>query len=169
MKTILLTGPIGSGKSEVSRALRSRGFQVYDCDSACKALYESVPGLKTRIEDAIGVPFQQIAVIFTDPEKMAALERVVFPELKKDIERWRLTAGETAFIESATAASKKDFDGIYDEVWLVVAPLQTRMKRNPRAAQRDTLQSFDLIEPSRTIENSSSIEDLYEQIKNIEI
>ena len=49
MKTFLVTGPIGSGKSEVCRYLASKGYPVYDCDSRTKGLYESVPGLKSRI------------------------------------------------------------------------------------------------------------------------
>lgn len=169
MKTILVTGPIGSGKSEVCRALEARGFQVYDCDSRCKALYETVPGLKSKVEDAVGVPFPEISVIFRDPARMASLESVVFPELVKDIREWRTGAGRTAFIESATAASKDCFDGLYDEVWLVRAPLRARMGRNPKVAERDSLQSFDSVVPSLVICNDSTLENLYEQVKNIDI
>ena len=65
MKTILVTGGIASGKSEVCRYLASKGLPVYDSDSRTKALYGSVPGLVERIEAAIGVPFAQIGVIFS--------------------------------------------------------------------------------------------------------
>ena len=66
MKTVLVTGGIASGKSEVCRYLSSAGYPVYDSDSRTKALYESVPGLKGRVEEAIGVPFSNVAVIFED-------------------------------------------------------------------------------------------------------
>ena len=60
MKTILVTGPIGSGKSEACRYLASLGFPVYDCDSRTKLLYSLVPGLKCRIEDALELRWEQI-------------------------------------------------------------------------------------------------------------
>ena len=57
MKTVLVTGPIGGGKSSVCRHLAEAGYPVYDCDSRCKALYGTVPGLKERIESELGIPF----------------------------------------------------------------------------------------------------------------
>ena len=89
MKTVLVTGGIASGKSEVCRYLTSRGFEVYDSDSRTKALYDSVPGLKTRVEEAIGLPFKEIGVIFSDPAKRGKLEAVVYPEVMKDFLAWK--------------------------------------------------------------------------------
>lgn len=63
MTTWLVTGAIGSGKSEVCRFLASKGLPVYDCDSRTKMLYSTVPGLKCRIEEALGVPFENLSVI----------------------------------------------------------------------------------------------------------
>ena len=39
MKTVAVTGGIGSGKSTVCRLLSSRGIPVYDCDSSAKGLW----------------------------------------------------------------------------------------------------------------------------------
>ena len=39
MKTVLITGGIGSGKSEVCKILKSEGIPVYDTDYAVKTLY----------------------------------------------------------------------------------------------------------------------------------
>ena len=57
MKTVLITGGIASGKSAVCARLKALGLPVYDCDSRTKALYDEIPGLKARIEKAIGLPF----------------------------------------------------------------------------------------------------------------
>ncbi len=54
MKKLLITGSIGSGKSEVCRYLRSKAFPVYDCDSRAKALYDENPGLLAAIESLFG-------------------------------------------------------------------------------------------------------------------
>ena len=36
MEMVCITGGIGSGKSVVSRVLRLKGYEVYDCDSRAK-------------------------------------------------------------------------------------------------------------------------------------
>ncbi|MCR5520132.1 MAG: dephospho-CoA kinase [Bacteroidales bacterium] len=169
MKTVLVTGGIASGKSEVCRYLASKGFPVYDSDSRTKALYSSVPGLKNRVEEAIGVPFKEIAVIFEDAEKRAALETVVYPEVLKDFSAWRDSqTADTVFFESAIALDKPIFASLWDEVWLVQAPLAGRLSRNPATAARLSAQKE--IDPSQAdviIENDSSIEELHKKLDNL--
>lgn len=169
MKTVLVTGGIASGKSEVCRYLAGKGFPVYDSDSRTKALYDSVPGLKKRVEDAIGVPFSQIGIIFSDADKREALERVVYPEVLADFLKWKAYCkGGIVFFESAVALDKAVFDGQWDEVWLVTAPLDDRLKRNPKVESR--IQSQQEVDPSRAdvvIVNDSSIEELHSKIDKL--
>ena len=54
MKTVLVTGGIGSGKSAVCAYLASRGVPVYDSDSRTKALYDTDPALLPALEKAFG-------------------------------------------------------------------------------------------------------------------
>lgn len=171
MKTILVTGPIGSGKSAVCRRLEELGFEVYDSDSRTKALYETVPGLKRKLEEVLEVPFEELSVIFTDDRKREILESIVYPLVLKDIKEWRealqnnsFYSKDSVFVESAVALEKEQFDGLYDEVWLVTAPLEERIRRNPKAAQRDSLQHMDESKASRIIINDSTLEDLYKKI-----
>lgn len=168
MKTVLITGPIGSGKSEVRRYLESEGFPVYDCDSRTKDLYESVPGLKAEIEESLGISWSQIGVIFTDAARRRKLEGIVYPLVVSDILEWKSAlVSRLAFIESAVAMDKHEFDGLYDEVLLVEAPASVRLERNPKAAQRDSLQSFDRARVSYIIENDLTIEELHKKTDQI--
>lgn len=168
MKTTLITGGIGSGKSEVCRYLQGRGFPVYDCDSRCKALYESVPGLKDCIESALGIPFSSLNLIFEDEEKRETLESIVFPLLLEDIAAWKSgLSSDRCFIESATAAGKPAFDGVYDDIWIVRARYETRLGRNPKVAQRDSLQNFDFLKASRIIDNDGTLDELYNKTDNL--
>lgn len=162
MKTFLVTGPIGSGKSEVCRYLASKGYPVYDCDSRTKGLYESVPGLKSRIETALGIDWSEIGIIFSDSGRRETLERIVFPLVADDIRAWKSGLdSRLAFIESAIATEKREFDGLYDGVLLVTADYGLRRGRNPKAAQRDSLQTFDLSGADWVLENDSTIEELH--------
>ena len=169
METILITGGIASGKSVVCRYLESKGYPVYDCDSRTKALYENVPGLKEKVEEAIGVPFSRIAVIFEYPCKREALEALVYPLVVEDIRKWLSEQdSEIAFIESAIALDKPLFDGLYDKVWLVTAPVEQRLRRNLHTAERAVTQRLpDPSEADETINNDSTLESLYRQIDNL--
>ena len=168
-ETILVTGPIGSGKSEVCRYLSSKGWPVYDCDFRTKALYDEVPGLKEKVEKAIGVPMSEAGIIFRDPSRREALEKVVYPEVLSDLERWKASQRSgLLFVESAVALEKPLFDGTYDRVWLVLAPDAERFRRNPRAKERSAAQApADLARADVTIINDSTIEELHKKIDNI--
>ena len=166
MKTVLVTGGIASGKSELCRYLSSKGFAVYDSDSRTKALYDSVPGLKERVEDALGVPFSEIGIIFSDDARREKLEAVVYPEVLKDFLEWKSSqAGRAVFFESAVAASKPVFDGQWDEIWLVRAPLEARLERNPKTAGRLSSQTeVDATQADVVIDNDSSLEELHKKV-----
>ncbi len=168
MRTVLVTGPIGSGKSEVCRYLASEGYPVYDCDSRTKALYETVPGLKERIEKSLGIRWSEIGVIFTDSARRETLEKMVYPLLIGDINAWKASLDrDLAFIESAIALQKPELDGLYDLVLMVTAPLTVREGRNPKVRDRDSLQEFDRDRIDFRIDNDSSIEVLHLKIDDL--
>lgn len=167
MKTILVTGGIASGKSEVCKYLSSKGYPVYDSDSRAKGLYESVPGLKQKVEEAIGLPFSEIAVIFSDPEKRAALESLVHPEVLRDLEAWKSGLDSPlCFVESAIMPETRLFDGSYDKVLLVRAPLRQRLARNPKTAERTPSQHLPEV-ADYIIDNDSDIEALHQKTDRI--
>ena len=168
-RTVLITGPIGSGKSALCRHLESLGYPVYECDARTKALYDEIPGLKTRIESALGVTFSEIGIVFKDAAKLRVLEEIVYQEVLADLAAWK--TAQTApllFMESAIALQKPAFDGTYDEVWLLRAPYQTRLDRNPAVLVRDPLQGgFESPLISRIIDNDSTLEALYDKTDKI--
>lgn len=157
MKTVLVTGLIGSGKSSLCSILSRRGYPVYDSDSRTKALYECVPGLKERIEETLGVPFGELAVIFTDAGKREALEALVYPLVIEDFRRFALESGApTVVFESAVACAKPIFRDIFDLTVLVRADWPVRQQRHPGAAERNALQT-EPESPDYIIENNSDL------------
>ena len=96
MRTLAVTGGIGSGKSYVVRMFAALGVPVYDADARTKELYASDPGLlselKTLIGDAVvrdGVLDRQYMAsrIFADKELLSRVEAAVFPRVLHDYRR----------------------------------------------------------------------------------
>lgn len=147
MKVLIVTGGIGSGKSTVCSMLeKDYGYPVYEADKRVKELYLEHPNLLNDIEDALGesfrnesgefLPARLAARIFSGLADLQKVESLVFPVLTDDFDRWkRCNAGkDTLVLESATILEKPSLLGLGDEVMVVDAPLQMRVKR---AALRD--------------------------------
>ena len=168
MLTVLVTGPIGSGKSAVCKYLASMDFPVYDCDARTKMLYSLVPGLKCSIEERLGFPWSEIGRVFAEPDKLRTLEEMVYPHVLEDLKAWKAAQkAPLLFVESAIALDKPMFDGQYDKVLLVTAPYEVRVQRNPKAAERDALQAFDPARADLVLENVGTKEEMKLKIRQL--
>ena len=147
MEILVVTGGIGSGKSEVCRILHEEfGCGVYDADRRVKQLYDVHPTLLKDIESMTGkgmrdeegrfVPSRLSALIFSDRTILEAVERLVFPALKEDFSHWAKSHAEDDFVvlESATILEKPELAGFGDKVMVVDAPVSERLER---ASARD--------------------------------
>lgn len=145
MKVVIVTGGIGSGKSQACRILEEKyEIPVYEADKRAKSLYSEVPGMLDAIEDALGCPVRNdageflpqklAAVIFNDESALRKVEEILFPAMMSDFDRWSQGKGEVVAFESATVLEKPQFDGFGDIVLLIDAPLSVRTER---AALRD--------------------------------
>lgn len=147
MRVLVVTGGIGSGKSEVCRILHEKGFvRQYNADQRAKQLYDEYPWLLEKIECASGrglrdergcfSPPLLAETIFRDPMVLRKVEELLFPVMKQDFESFASEAGpdEVVVFESATILEKPYFDGFGDCVLLVDAPREMRLAR---ACRRD--------------------------------
>lgn len=181
MKTLVITGGIGSGKTRVCSYLASKGIPVYDSDSRTKALYDECPEMLSRVEETLGFRFRTeegafdraalASVVFNDSEALAGLESIVHPCVLEDFAKWRDSAPEgTPFVvfESAIFLMKPMFRSIADKVLLVDAPWEVRLARvvrrkgmdEEKALSRMRMQSIDRSGADAVIMNDSDIESL---------
>ena len=187
MKTVILTGGMGSGKSAVGAFLKARGVPVYDSDSRTKSLYDRDPALVDALETALGTGLRAAdgrldraklaSLIFRDPERKAAVEAIVHPAVLADFRRWKRwhrpkgwTYGPVPFVvlESAIILSCPVFDGVGDKTVLVDASEEIRLARavardgsDPEAVlRRIRQQRFDLSRVDAVLPNNGSLADL---------
>ena len=142
MDILVVTGGIGSGKSEVCRILQnSYGCGLYNADQSVKSLYDRHPNLLSEVESLVGeslrddegrfVPSRLASRIFSDRELLLGVESLVFPALLEDFNDWMTKAPKRQFVvfESATILEKPQLAGFGDKVILVDAPVRTRLER----------------------------------------
>lgn len=142
MEILVVTGGIGSGKSEVCRILQEcYSCGVYNADERVKFLYDVHPTLLDDIEALTGdslrdgdgrfVPSRLSARIFSDRRLLKEVEKLVFPALMDDFRSWAEGYADDRFVvfESATILEKPELQGFGDKVVLVDAMVETRLER----------------------------------------
>lgn len=183
-----ITGGIGAGKSVVSRILRLKGFEVYDCDSRASEIMHSSSEILIWLKENIGeeavdhtgsINRKAVGeVIFSDFEKRESLNRIVHTAVYDDVKCCSgRCGGELFFVESAILATSH-LDELCDRIWLVEAPVETRIMRVEKRSGLDrkniedrikTQQhEFDELDKTKTsvIINDGSIS-LLEQIESL--
>ena len=136
-----ITGGIGSGKSTIAKALIERGYTVYDCDKEAKRIIaeneevrQAIIGLlgeesfvestKSGLEGGKVYNTAFVAKqVFAKPELLEKLNRIVHPEVKKDI-----LNKQPEFIESAILYEAGLAD-LCEKVIVVEAPEEVRIAR----------------------------------------
>ena len=141
MRTLAVTGGIGSGKSYVVQMFAALGIPVYDADSRAKALYAEDSGLLSDLKALLGEGLVKDGVldrqymaerIFSDRTLLDEVEALVFPAVVSDFRNWKSQCPEQVpfvIMESALYLEKPSLSGIADRVLTVVCPVETRISR----------------------------------------
>ena len=127
-----LTGGIGSGKSFLAQELVKRGFAIYDCDREAKRIIAENKDVQAAIKDLLGEEafiegnYNTAYVakrVFEDPELLKGLNKIVHPEVAKDI-----LIKKPDFVESAILF-ESGLDRLCDKIVVVTAPEEVRIAR----------------------------------------
>ena len=138
MKKIGITGGIGSGKSVISRILKTIGYPVYDSDSWAKHLMNNHPNIRQALINKFGIETYTpeglnrtylAQQIFNDKANLAFVNSIVHPTVCNHFMQWAENQHtEFVFIESAILFSS-GLDTILDKVIYVNAPQELRIQR----------------------------------------
>lgn len=143
MKIIGVTGGIGSGKSTVSSALRDLGAAVVDADvlarnvtaSGGKAFDELVEYFGKEIVNENGEldRGKLSSIAFNDQVKLHALNCIthkhIADKLRDTVEILKNNGKYDIIVIDAPIPIQKGFLDLADEVWVVAADRDTRIKR----------------------------------------
>jgi dephospho-CoA kinase len=156
MRTIGLTGGIGSGKSTVAKFLTELGAVIIDADKighealmlTCPVSHEviSVFGQEIVLPDGSINRRELGRIVFTSPELLARLNTIVHPwmyeTMKKQLEDCR-KKGERIVVLDAAVLLEAGWTSLVDEVWVTMASQETVIKR--LIAREDGLSEADAL------------------------
>ena len=132
-----ITGGIGSGKSYICQRLKTRGIEVYDCDSAAKRLIRTSDSIRRQLtqligEDTyIGDSLNKVAVarfLLASESNAQAIDHIVHPAVFQDFMESGMQWMESAILYES------GINKLVDRVIVVTAPLEIRIQR---VMQRD--------------------------------
>jgi dephospho-CoA kinase len=139
MKIVVIAGGIGSGKSVVSRILRTMGYKVYDCDSNAKRLMNESDELKSALKEKLGEQTYNAegklnreyisSKVFNDAKALATINAVVHPAVTKDLREWAEKTGEDCVWVETALPHESRIDEIAYRIWKVKAPEDVRIER----------------------------------------
>jgi dephospho-CoA kinase len=146
MKSVGLTGGIGSGKSTVSRLLETMGFPVYVADTESKKLVNTSLHVREQLIAAFGSQLYKngeldkallASLIFGNKENLRYANSVIHPAVFADFRQWaeRQTEAPFVVIESAILFDS-GFNTTVDVTVNVSASLEVRIRR---VEQRDRI------------------------------
>lgn len=135
-----LTGGIGSGKSEVARLLAARGAVVVDADAlAREAVAPGTPGLAAVVEEfgpGVLAPDGSLdraalgRTVFADPQRRAALERIVHPYVaRRSAELMAAAPPDAVVVYDVPLLVEKGLASGFDLVVVVLADAEERVRR----------------------------------------
>lgn len=190
MKTIGLTGGIGSGKSTVARILADLGAEVIDADRVGHEVYRPGTIGFRRVVDAFGdsilagdgtVDRKRLgSIVFADSQKLALLNRIVHPLIREAV-RTRIASLRVnerprgAIVVEAALLIEAGWAALVDEVWLVTADPEAVVARvtserglaPAEVEARIRAQTSDQERRRRSdvvIDNSGTVEQLQERV-----
>lgn len=177
-----ITGKIGSGKHTVARILEKQGFVMLDADKMAHELYVRGSEIWHQLVDTFGKKILDKnceicrsklgRLVFNNSEKLAQLNQIVHPELRKAIKA-RITKlhieHHDKIVIVAALAEELGLKELADKVILVSAPLKYRvelLRQNRGMSEKEVLvrnerqkefEGYDVL-----IENQGSLEELEE-------
>lgn len=142
MKTIAVTGGIGSGKTELSNYLTELGYTVVDADKMSREMTsaggKAIPYIREHFGESFIAPDGSLDraamrdLVFRDPSKKKLLEegttKVVLEDIER-IKREREESGDSALFFDIPLLFETGTEGNYDSVWVITAPYETRKAR----------------------------------------
>ncbi|MEO9965077.1 MAG: dephospho-CoA kinase [Reichenbachiella sp.] len=170
MKTVGITGGIGSGKTTVCEIFKILGIPVYQADDRAKFLMQNDPNLVSQITAAFGAesyiesqlnrPYLA-KMVFSDPNQTAKINALVHPAVSKDFQSWVSVQRAPYVIKEAALMIESGSYKQLDKLITVTASMAIRIQRiQKRDPQRSMSEIKAIIDKQVSEEKRMELSDL---------
>jgi dephospho-CoA kinase len=191
MRTVGLTGGIGSGKSAVSCLLQSYGAVVIDADLVAREVVDVGSAGLDAVVETFGADVLQAdggldraglgRRVFSDPDALARLNAVLHPRIAErtaELFRQAAASGAAVLVHDVALLVENDLARNYDEVVVVAVDPATQLDRlvrlrgmspddaRARIAAQAPLEAR-LAVATHVLHNDGPIEDLAPQVEQL--
>lgn len=137
MKKIAITGTIGSGKSEVSRLLKEKGYAVFDCDQVSYDLSQpNQAGYNRIIKRFEGIVMENqmldrkklASIIFNDAQAKMDLQNILYPLILDEMEK-QIEKSDSLFFAEVPTLYESGWEIYFDQVLVVSVCKEVRDSR----------------------------------------
>ena len=192
MKTIGLTGGIGTGKTTVSEYLKEKGCVIIDADKISREMTEKDSPALDEIKQSFGEKYISKEgnlerkllgdLVFNDPKALEKLQAIITKKVEQKIDsmlkQLKKKDNDDIVVIDAPLLFECGMESVADENWLVTADTDIRIDRVKRRDGLSEKQIIDRINNQMSeaekrgksryiIDNSGTVEELYMQIDKI--
>ncbi|MFT6850354.1 MAG: dephospho-CoA kinase [Sphingobacteriales bacterium] len=138
MRKIGLTGGIGTGKTTVGKIFAVLDVPVYSADDRAKWLMSNDAVVRENLikefggevfsDNGLNRPFLA-EIVFSNPNKLKALNSIVHPAVRNDFELWCVNQNSSYVLKEAAILFEAGLNKSLDQVICVSADVESRISR----------------------------------------
>ena len=137
MKSLGITGYIGTGKSSVLDILKNKGIQTFDLDNVAKNLYKSNISINKKVLDvfpSVSSAENQINtkklgdLVFNNKDKLNILQKIIWPEVEKFIKD-KIDFSQDLIVFEGAVIIEAGWHKLFDNIWLISTEVELSKKR----------------------------------------
>ena len=138
MKTVGLTGGIGSGKTTIAKMFEELGVPLYFADDEAKKLMNSNDQIQKKLIDLFGKETYKngelnrefiAGIVFNDKDKLNKINSIVHPEVEKHFKNWAEDQNSKYVIQENAIIFESGAQDRFNYIITVTAPVDVKIDR----------------------------------------
>ena len=138
MKSLAITGNVGSGKSSVLNILSRKSIDTFDLDNIAKSIYKNNKEVINKIDKIFPsyitknnkINTKELGkLVFENPEMLISLKKIIWPELRIFIEKEISHSNKDFCVFEGAVIIDANFHKIFDYIWIIKTDINLSLER----------------------------------------
>ncbi|MCH2673054.1 MAG: dephospho-CoA kinase [Dehalococcoidia bacterium] len=138
MKSLAITGNVGSGKSSVLNILSRKSIDTFDLDNIAKSIYKDNKEVINKIDKIFPsyvtknnkINTKELGkLVFENPEMLISLKKIIWPELRIFIEKEISHSNKEFCVFEGAVIIDANFHKIFDYIWIIKTDINLSLER----------------------------------------